>query len=63
MPVSEHLGRPIDLVLTELDGKRAAALAKSLGAARALTLQKPYSPERLRHSVRDTLESSCLQPE
>ena len=39
---------PIDLVLTELDETRAAALAESLGAAQALTLQKPYSPERLR---------------
>jgi two-component system, cell cycle sensor histidine kinase and response regulator CckA len=56
MRVSEHLDRSIDLVLTELDEKRAAALAESLGAARALTLQKPYSPERLRQAVRDVLD-------
>jgi len=57
MRVSEHLDRPIDLVLTELDETRAAALAESLGAARALTLQKPYSPERLRHEVRSVLDT------
>jgi hypothetical protein len=56
MRVSEHLDRPIDLVLTELDEKRAAALGESLRAARALTLQKPYSPERLRQAVRDVLD-------
>jgi CheY-like chemotaxis protein len=55
--VSEHLDRPIDLVLTELDEKRADALAESLGAARALTLQKPYSPERLRRALRDVLDA------
>jgi signal transduction histidine kinase/CheY-like chemotaxis protein len=54
--VAEHLDRPIDLVLTELDEKRAGALAQSLGAAGALTLQKPYSPERLRQAVRNALE-------
>ena len=56
MRVSEHLDRPIDLVLTELDEVRAAALAASLGAPRSLTLQKPYSPERLRHAVRAVLD-------
>jgi PAS domain S-box-containing protein len=56
MRVSEHLDRPIDLVLTELDETRAAALAESLGAARALTLQKPYSPERLLQAVRSVLD-------
>jgi PAS domain S-box-containing protein len=55
--VSEHLDRPIDLVLTELDEKRADALAESLGAAHALTLQKPYSPERLRRALRGVLDS------
>jgi signal transduction histidine kinase/CheY-like chemotaxis protein len=54
--VAEHLDRPIDLVLTELDEKRAGALAQSLGAAGALTLQKPYSPERLRQAVGNALE-------
>jgi two-component system, cell cycle sensor histidine kinase and response regulator CckA len=58
MRVSEHLDRPIDLVLTELDETRADALAESLGAARALTLQKPYSPERLRQAVRSVLDSA-----
>ena len=57
MRVSEHLDRPIDLVLTELDETRAAALAESLGAARALTLQKPYSPIRLRQAVRSVLDA------
>ena len=56
MRVSEHLDGPIDLVLTELDEVRAAALAESLGAPRSLTLQKPYSPERLRHAVRRVLD-------
>jgi two-component system, cell cycle sensor histidine kinase and response regulator CckA len=55
--VSEHLDRSIDLVLTELDEKPAAALAESLGAARALTLQKPYSPERLRQAARSALDA------
>ena len=55
--VSEHLDRPIDLLLTELDETRAAALAESLGAARALTLQKPYSPDRLRQTVRTVLDA------
>ncbi len=58
MRVSEHLDRPIDLVLTELDEMRAAALGESLGAARALTLQKPYAPERLLQAVRSVLDSS-----
>jgi len=57
MRISEHLDRPIDLVLTELDEKRAVALAESLGAARALTLQKPYSPNRLRQAVRSVLDA------
>jgi PAS domain S-box-containing protein len=56
MRVYEHLDRPIDLVLTELDEVRAAALAESLGAERSLTLQKPYSPERLRQAVRNVLD-------
>jgi hypothetical protein len=43
-------------VLTELDEVRAAALAESLGAERSLTLQKPYSPERLRQAVRNVLD-------
>jgi CheY-like chemotaxis protein len=55
--VAEHLDRPIDLVLTELDDKRADALAQSLGATRAVTLQKPYSPERLRQAVRSRLDA------
>jgi CheY-like chemotaxis protein len=58
MRVFEHLDRPIDLVLTELDAKGAAALAESLGAVRALTLQKPYSPERLRQAVRSVLDAT-----
>jgi hypothetical protein len=45
-------------VLTELDEKGAAALAESLGEVRALTLQKPYSPERLRHAVRSVLDTT-----
>jgi PAS domain S-box-containing protein len=56
MRVAEHLDRSIDLVLTELDERRAAALGASLGAAQALTLQKPYSPERLREAVRHVLD-------
>jgi two-component system, cell cycle sensor histidine kinase and response regulator CckA len=58
MRVFEHLDRPIDLVLTELDEKGAAALGESLGAVRALTLQKPYSPERLRQAVRSVLDAT-----
>jgi two-component system cell cycle sensor histidine kinase/response regulator CckA len=50
-----HDGR-IDLVLTELDERRAAGLAKSLGAGQALTLQKPYSPDRLRRELRQALD-------
>ena len=46
----------IDLVLTELDDRRAAALAESLGAGQALTLQKPYSPDRLRRELRQALD-------
>ena len=46
----------IDLVLTELDERRAAALAESLGAGQALTLQKPYSPDRLRRALRHALD-------
>jgi PAS domain S-box-containing protein len=56
--VSEHLDRSIDLVITELDERPASTLAESLGAARALTLQKPYSPERLRQAVRSSLDSA-----
>ena len=56
MRVAERLDRPIDLLVTELDARRAAALAESLGGAQALTLQKPYSPERLRHEVRSVLD-------
>ena len=47
----------IDLVLTELDERRAAALAESLGAAKALTLQKPHSPDRLRRALRNALDT------
>jgi two-component system cell cycle sensor histidine kinase/response regulator CckA len=52
----EHLAAPVDLLLTELDERPAAVLAGSLGAVRTLTLQKPYSPDRLRHAVRGALE-------
>ena len=55
--LAERLDRRIDLVLTELDERRAAALAESLRAAHGLTLQKPYSPERLRAAVRRALDS------
>ena len=51
----ERLETPVDLLLTELDERPAAVLADSLGAVRALTLQKPYSPDRLRHAVRSAL--------
>jgi PAS domain S-box-containing protein len=53
--LAEQLGGPIDLVVTELDALRAEALRTALGAAAALTLQKPYSPVRLREAVRSTL--------
>lgn len=56
MRLAERLDSPIDLVLTELDEKRAAALAESLSAEQALTLRKPYSPERLREAVRAALD-------
>jgi two-component system, cell cycle sensor histidine kinase and response regulator CckA len=54
--LAERLDGPIDLVLTELDDRRAAALAESLGAGQALTLQKPYSPDRLRRALRHALD-------
>jgi CheY-like chemotaxis protein len=54
--LAERFEGPIDLVLTELEETRAAALAESLGAERALTLRKPYSPERLREAVRSVLD-------
>jgi signal transduction histidine kinase len=54
--LAERLDGPIDLVLTELDERRAAALAESLGAGQALTLQKPYSPDRLRRALRLALD-------
>jgi two-component system, cell cycle sensor histidine kinase and response regulator CckA len=54
--LAERLEDPIDLVLTELDEKQAAALAESLRAERALSLRKPYSPEHLRESVRSELD-------
>jgi two-component system, cell cycle sensor histidine kinase and response regulator CckA len=54
--LAERLESSIDLVLTELDETRAAALAESLLAAHALTLRKPYSPERLREAVRGALD-------
>jgi two-component system, cell cycle sensor histidine kinase and response regulator CckA len=54
--VTERLDSPIDLVVTELDEKRAAALASSLGAGGVVTLQKPYSPERLRSAVGAALD-------
>jgi two-component system cell cycle sensor histidine kinase/response regulator CckA len=53
--LAERLESSIDLVLTELDETRAAALAESLMAAHALTLRKPYSPERLREAVSGAL--------
>jgi PAS domain S-box-containing protein len=55
--LAEHLDRDVDLVLTELDERRAAALAESLGAGQALSLQKPYSPDRLRQALRHALDS------
>jgi CheY-like chemotaxis protein len=55
--LAERLDGPIDLVLTELDERRAAALAVSLGAGQALTLQKPYSPDRLRRALRHALDA------
>jgi len=54
--LAERLESSIDLILTELDETRAAALAESLIAAHALTLRKPYSPERLREAVRGALD-------
>ena len=55
--LAERLESSIDLVLTEIDETRAAAIAGSLLAAHALTLRKPYSPERLREAVRGALDS------
>jgi two-component system cell cycle sensor histidine kinase/response regulator CckA len=57
--LAERLESSIDLVLTELDETRAAAIAESLLAAHALTLRKPYSPERLREAVRGALDVSA----
>jgi two-component system, cell cycle sensor histidine kinase and response regulator CckA len=54
--LAERLDGPIDLVLTELEERRASALAESLGAGQALTLQKPYSPDRLRRALRHALD-------
>ena len=54
--LAERLDGHIDLVLTELDERPAAALAELLGAGRALTLQKPYSPDRLRRTLRHALD-------
>ncbi len=54
--LAERFEGSIDLVLTELEETRAAALAESLGAERALTLRKPYSPERLREAVKSALD-------
>jgi two-component system, cell cycle sensor histidine kinase and response regulator CckA len=54
--LAERLEGRIDLVLTELDEARAAGLAESLMAAHALTLRKPYSPERLREAVKRALD-------
>ena len=54
--LAERLDHPIDLVLTELGERPAAALAESLGARQALTLQKPYSPDRLRRELRQALD-------
>ena len=54
--LAERLDGRIDLVLTELDERRAAALAESLGAGQALTLQKPYSPDRLRRALRHAFD-------
>jgi two-component system cell cycle sensor histidine kinase/response regulator CckA len=55
--LAERLESSIDLVLSELDETRAAALAESLMAAHALTLRKPYSPERLREAVSGALDT------
>ena len=54
----EQLRAPADLLLTELDERPAAALAASLGVPIAVTLQKPYSPDRLRQVVRAALDGS-----
>jgi two-component system cell cycle sensor histidine kinase/response regulator CckA len=54
--VAERIDDGIDLVLTELDERRAHALARSLGCAKALTLQKPYPSERLREAVKRALD-------
>ncbi len=54
--LAERLESSIDLVLTELDETQASVLAESLVAGHALTLRKPYSPERLRDAVRDALD-------
>jgi PAS domain S-box-containing protein len=55
--LAEQLGGPIDLVVTELDALRAQALRTALDARATLTLQKPYSPVRLRQAVRSTLDA------
>jgi PAS domain S-box-containing protein len=55
--LAEQLGGPIDLVVTELDALRAQALRTALDAGATLTLQKPYSPVRLRQAVRSTLDA------
>lgn len=50
----------VDLLLTELDERRAAALAASLGIPHALSIQKPYAPQRLVQAVRAALGAVAL---
>ena len=59
--LAERLDGRIDLVLTELDERRAAALAESLGAGQALTLQKPYSPDALATALEALLADTVPQ--
>jgi DNA-binding response OmpR family regulator len=54
--VAAARGPGIDLLVTGLGESRAAAIAGTVGAARSVSVAKPYSPQRLLAAVRDALD-------